>query len=128
MTSWFYRHGDSSEKGPISPSELLELVRNGLIREETFVRKGDSPWVASVDVNGLWEAAERPSAVFDCPHCGKPIAKPPVLCSHCNQTIKQATGRLVHYNTVAPRRVKGTSQSSASSNASPFGGRPGLYD
>ena len=42
MSNWYYRLGDAAEQGPMGPSELLELIRQGVIRENTYVRKGDS--------------------------------------------------------------------------------------
>ncbi len=130
MSLWFYRFEDATEKGPISPTELLELIRKGVIQESTLVRKGDSPWVASVEISGLWEAAGRPTAVFDCPHCRKPIPKPPIRCSHCKQVVQQATGRLVHHKSVAPKRDNRPSPTNDahSNETTRFGSRPGLYD
>ena len=128
MSSWFYRIGDSPEQGPMAPSELLELIRKGVILEDTLVRKGDSPWVYSVEVNGLWEAAGRPSATFDCPHCGKAIPKPPVQCSHCHQTVQNATGRLIYHESVVPAPSNSKVSNRSNSNAPRFGSRPGLYD
>jgi hypothetical protein len=131
VTVWFYRSADDATvKGPVSPSELLELIRKGIVRENTQVRKGESPWVSSIDVGGLWEAAARPSVVFDCPHCSKRISKPPVRCPHCKQFVQKATGHLVHHKTVAPDR-KNRSESSSDSHGKEtdrFGSQPGLYD
>ncbi len=130
MSLWFYRSQDSTVKGPVSPSELLELIRKGVIQENTQVRKGDSPWVASTDISGLWEAAGRPSAAFDCPHCNKPISKPPIRCPHCNQFVQKATGRLQHHNSVTPNRDNRPSSTNDahSDGNNRFGSRPGLYD
>jgi len=127
MSDWFYRLGKAEERGPIKPSELLELVRKGVICENTLLRKGDSPWVPSTAINGLWEAAGRPTAEFECPKCGKPISKPPVECSHCHQMIQKATGRLVQQKTVVPPPKAGSKNESGAGSIR-FNSRPGLYD
>ncbi len=127
MSDWFYRLSNAEENGPIKPSELLELIRKGVICEKTQLRKGDSPWVASTSINGLWEAAGRPSAEFECPNCGKSIPKPPVECTNCHQLIRKATGRLVHHKNVVPP-PKNASGKEAESNTTRFNARPGLYD
>ena len=124
MSQWFYRLKETEERGPISPSELLELIRTGVICDQTMVRKGDSPWVVSTSINGLWEAAGRPTAQFDCPNCGKSIPKPPVRCSHCQKMIHKAAGHLVHHKGVLPP----PSKQENNSNSTRFGSRPGLYD
>jgi GYF domain 2 len=94
MTTWYYRSG-GKEIGPIGPGELLELVRKGVVSPETELRKEDNRWLLASDVNGLWEAAGRPSVGFKCPYCSKPITKPPCLCKSCNRQIEKATGHLV---------------------------------
>jgi hypothetical protein len=98
MTQWFYRI-NSEEKpddhGPVSAQQLLQLIREGVILEDTLIRKDDSNWVLSTDVNGLWAAAGRPTAAFHCPYCNRPIPKPPVLCSACHQHVTHAVGHLV---------------------------------
>ena len=114
MTQWFYRlnaSGNASVKasvktsvktsvksddqGPFSAQELLQLIRDGVINEDTCIRKDDSNWVLSTEVNGLWAAAGRPIAAFDCPYCNKPIPKPPVQCGGCHQQVLHAVGHLV---------------------------------
>lgn len=55
-TKWFYKVGGRTE-GPISGATMLARVREGLIKEGTWVRKDDSPWFPAEEVNGLFEAA-----------------------------------------------------------------------
>jgi hypothetical protein len=130
VTVWFYRSKDAVVNGPVSPSELLELIRKGIVQESTAVRKGDSSWVASIEVGGLWEAAARPSVVFDCPHCNKPISKPPLRCPHCKQFVQKASGHLVQHKSAAVNRKSrsDTSSDAHASEAKRFGSQPGLYD
>ncbi|MCY2974430.1 MAG: DUF4339 domain-containing protein [Planctomycetota bacterium] len=97
MTQWFYRIDasvKSDDRGPISAKELLQLIRDGVIHEDTLIRKDDSNWVLSTEVNGLWAAAGRPIAAFECPYCNRPIPKPPVLCTSCHQQVTHAVGHL----------------------------------
>ncbi len=94
MTTWYYRNG-GKENGPVSPSELLELIRKGTVVPETELRKDDNRWLIASDVNGLWEAASRPSVGFKCPYCSKAIEKPPCVCKSCSRQINKATGHLV---------------------------------
>ena len=102
MTQWFYRTNTSvktsvksDDHGPVSAQELLQLIRDGVINEDTLIRKDDSNWVLSTEVNGLWAAAGRPIAAFECPYCNKPIPKPPVQCGGCHQQVLHAVGHLV---------------------------------
>jgi len=109
MTDWFYRVSDSGkaeENGPVTAQVLLQLIRDGGINEETLIRKDNSNWVRSVEVNGLWDAAGRPSAAFVCPHCGRPIAKPPVTCGACHQRVQHAVGHLVQTKKIVARPTK----------------------
>ncbi len=46
-------------RGPMSPQELLELVRDGQVTPTTPVRKNDSKWFRADTVGGLFEAAFR---------------------------------------------------------------------
>lgn len=95
MAEWFYRTPFGEEKGPLGGTELLELIRRGEVRGNTEVRKDKSPWVLACQINGLWQAVGRPSVEFTCPHCGRPIAKPPTRCEECRKDVAKATGHLV---------------------------------
>ncbi len=57
-TKWFHKIGGRTE-GPISGADLLARVREGIIKEGSWVRKDDSPWFPAEEVNGLFEAAFR---------------------------------------------------------------------
>ncbi len=102
MTQWYFRNNNKKELGPVSPSELLELIRQGTVRPETELRKGDHRWLPASQIAGLFEAAARPSVVFNCPHCSKPIDKPPCKCRHCHRQIAKATGRLIQNHVDVP--------------------------
>jgi uncharacterized protein (AIM24 family) len=57
-TEWYFRVG-STEIGPVSGAELVQLAADGKIGPETGVRKGDGPWVAASRVGSLFERAEK---------------------------------------------------------------------
>jgi hypothetical protein len=57
-TKWFYKLGGRT-LGPISGSDLLAKVREGAIKEGSWVRKDDSAWFPAEDVSGLFEEAFR---------------------------------------------------------------------
>lgn len=95
VAEWYYRNSSGEEKGPIGGSQLLELIRCGLVKGNTEIRKDQSPWVYAYEVNGLWQAVGRPSVEFQCPHCGHPIAKPPTRCGECRKEVSKSVGHLV---------------------------------
>lgn len=126
MPNWFYRFTHHSEFGPIGSSELLDLIRRGEIDGETDVRKDDSQWVKANTINGLWQAAGRPTVVFHCPHCEAPIDKPPTWCRKCRKDVVKAVGQLIkhskphdRHNTWEPTKSK-TSTSSSKPKAPPL--------
>ncbi|MCU0875235.1 MAG: DUF4339 domain-containing protein [Pirellulaceae bacterium] len=57
-TKWFYKLGGRT-LGPISGADLLAKVREGAIKEGSWVRKDDSAWFPAEDVSGLFEEAFR---------------------------------------------------------------------
>lgn len=59
--AWFVKLADT-EQGPLSPSQLRELVRKKVVKPETHVRKGENRWVRAGKVHGLFESAFLPSA------------------------------------------------------------------
>jgi hypothetical protein len=59
MPSKWYCDVRGKKIGPISPSELLELIRSGDVTATTMVRKNDSRWFRADSVGGLFEAAFR---------------------------------------------------------------------
>ena len=58
---WFVKLA-GTEQGPISPSQLRELVRKKVVKPDTFVRKGPNRWVRASRVHGLFEAAQKAPA------------------------------------------------------------------
>ncbi len=59
MPSKWYCDVRGKKVGPISPSELLEMIRSGDVTATTMVRKNDSRWFRADSVGGLFEAAFR---------------------------------------------------------------------
>ncbi len=59
MPSKWYCDVRGKKIGPMSPSELLELIRSGDVTATTMVRKNDSRWFRADSVGGLFEAAFR---------------------------------------------------------------------
>jgi hypothetical protein len=94
MPDWYYRDKEDRIIGPLRPNELLAMIRGGDLSEDTLVRKDDSPWVRSVEINGLWSAAARPDAEFFCPVCNAEINKPPCRCPRCMKYVEKGVGRL----------------------------------
>ena len=94
MSTWFYRDAEDRQIGPVAPSAMLDLIRGGQIGEDTLVRKGDSPWKRSIEINGLWAAAGRPTAEFHCPVCNTSLPKPPCRCPNCQKYIDHAVGKI----------------------------------
>ncbi len=99
MSDWFVQ-GSDGDLGPFRPSELLQLVRNGKVKPETPVRKGDSAWFEASSVGGLFEAAMRPTIEYFCPGCGVPVVEPPCTCDQCGREIYRAKMRITE-NTIA---------------------------
>lgn len=96
--TWFYKSPTGSEMGPVNPQELLELIRNGSVLRDTWIKKDNSQWVKAEDVNGLLQKAAQPSTAYFCIHCGKPVAKPPTRCERCDLHVDKATQKLVHHD------------------------------
>lgn len=59
MASEWYCDVRGNKVGPLSPQQLLELVRIGDVTVTTRVRKNDSSWFRADEVSGLFEAAFR---------------------------------------------------------------------
>jgi len=56
---WYY-HADRKTLGPVSVSQLKELVRRGTVEPDTPVRQGEAgDWWAAANVEGLFPAVER---------------------------------------------------------------------
>ncbi len=71
MTDWYVQHPDPELEeqfiGPLRPSELLKMVREGEVGPEHLLRKDDSAWFEAREVGGLFEAAMRPTICLFCP-------------------------------------------------------------
>lgn len=101
MTQWFIQQNDEHpDRGPMSPSELLELVRSGEVTRETMVRRDDGGWFAAADVGGLFEAAMRPTIRYFCPHCEAEVSEPSVVCHQCGFKIRQAVTQIIENSIV----------------------------
>lgn len=67
MADWYYRT-TSGEEGPLRPSDLMNLARQGVINPETPLRRSDGEkWVAAKKLKGLFppqiEASPSPPGV-----------------------------------------------------------------
>ena len=49
-----------SEVGPMTESQLIDMVRQQKITPEDLVKRNDSSWVAAFEVKGLFAAAAKP--------------------------------------------------------------------
>jgi hypothetical protein len=98
MPQWFYRINGHAEFGPIGASDLLELIRQGQVDGQTEIRKDDSAWVLACEINGLWQAAGRPTVEFKCPYCESAIEKPPTWCKSCRKDVAKSVGQLVRHS------------------------------
>jgi hypothetical protein len=94
MPDWYYRDDQDRTVGPLRPGELLSMIRSGELSEDTLIRKDDSQWVRSIEINGLWAAAAAPETEFYCPVCGIEISKPPVRCPKCAKFVDKAVGKI----------------------------------
>lgn len=90
MSEWFIQHDEETEIGPLQPSELLDLVRDGTVTKETLCRKDGSAWFHAGDVGGLFKAAHTHVVGYRCPYCEKSVTEPPTLCKHCDKYVDQA--------------------------------------
>lgn len=106
MPEWYYRDTDDQVIGPLKPDEMLAMIRDGELTEKSLVRKDDSPWVPSVEVNGLWAAAARPETEFYCPVCNTLISKPPSRCPQCLKYIEKGIGRIKKLHVSAKQLAK----------------------
>lgn len=113
MADWYVQRPDS-ELGPLRPAELLDLVRNGTVIEETQVRKDDSSWFAAREVGGLFEAARRPTIEHYCPQCNARVAAPPTSCPKCDAALVNTKKRIIEHSV-------GRNSSSSSSSFKPSG-------
>jgi hypothetical protein len=102
VAEWFIKNTDAEDAGdigPLRPNELLDLVRAGVVRPETPIRKNDSAWFKAKEVGGLFEAAMRPTINYYCPKCDSPVPEPPSTCPKCLVDIERAR-RVIIENTI----------------------------
>lgn len=90
MSEWFIQHDEETEIGPLLPSELLDLIRKGVVIEDTLCRKNDSPWFRAAEVGGLFRAAAG-TVGYVCPNCNRSVSEPPTYCKGCERYIDEAT-------------------------------------
>ncbi|MGI9472808.1 MAG: GYF domain-containing protein [Rubripirellula sp.] len=115
MTKWFVqRRSNQDDLGPLRPSELLDMVRNGDVTSDSMLRKDDSTWFAASDVGGLFEAAMRPTIRYFCPQCKAEVTEPPVTCPKCDTNVLRALTQIKENSIAAPAN-DGSSDASGNS-------------
>ncbi len=106
MTSWYVQtpNPDFEEDfiGPLRPSELLKLVRDGQVGPDHLVRKDDSAWFEAREVGGLFEAAMRPTIDLFCPRCSAQVAEVPTVCPKCGVEIIKAREEITENTILKP--------------------------
>lgn len=50
---WYYKNNNNTEIGPISAVDLKNLAKEGIIIDETLVKKGNGSWVRGKMLKGL---------------------------------------------------------------------------
>jgi hypothetical protein len=102
MSEWFVRQAETAI-GPLSPTELLVLVRGGSVRHDTLIRRNDSKiWTTAGSVGGLFEAAMRPTILNYCPECDALLETTPCECPNCHHHVEEPRTRIIE-NTIADR-------------------------
>ena len=104
MAQWFVQK-DVEVIGPLTPIELLTMVRRGMVTKETKLRKDDSPWFAAADVGGLFEAAVKPTVILHCPGCQTIVSEPPCVCSECGLEIQFARREVIQNRILTPTEI-----------------------
>ena len=89
MANWFYQI-EGREHGPFASADLLQLIRDRTIDQETLVRKDSSAWFPAGQVGGLFEAAAKPTIEYECPTCSSRVSKPPTYCRRCRRVLDYA--------------------------------------
>ncbi len=107
MAEWFVQRA-SDVLGPLGPTELLALVRSGVVKQNTKIRKQDSEWLTAREVGGLFEAAMRPTIESRCPECNMLLDSVPCLCPQCGRRVQTARTRIIE-NTICENTVPGES-------------------
>jgi len=94
MTKWFVQSGEE-ERGPYTPSQVLDMVRKGQILQTTKLRKDNSAWFVAAEIGGLFEAAVKPTIRFRCPVCGAEVKQPPCSCPQCGRDLDMARREVI---------------------------------
>ena len=87
MADWYYQTEKGAEAGPISNSDLKNLVSGGVVMPDTMLRKDDAKWVKASAVGGLFEAVQEAEVRNVCPYCNSTVFKIPGKCPSCNREI-----------------------------------------
>lgn len=106
MTNWYVQQPNPEFEeefiGPLRPSELLKMVRNGEVGPEHLLRKDDSAWFEAREVGGLFEAAMRPTIRYFCPECNTPLQEIPVTCPKCGTEVVKAREEITENTIISP--------------------------
>ena len=118
MTQWYVQQPNPEFEeefiGPLRPSELLKMVRDGLVGPEHLLRKDDSAWFEAREVGGLFEAAMRPTIRYFCPHCNTRIPEVPANCPGCGLEVHKAREEFTENTIINPSDQAITSQAGRS--------------
>ena len=87
MADWYYQTEKGAEAGPVSNTELRNLVSSGAITPDSMLRKDDAKWVKASAVGGLFEAVKEAEVRNVCPYCNATVFKVPGKCPSCNREI-----------------------------------------
>ena len=90
---WYYQQ-ENQQRGPVSDSDLDELLRSGTIRPETMVwREGMPNWTSYAQAKG---GAANPAGTIVCSECGRPFPPGDVIqygdrhiCAACKPAFMQ---------------------------------------
>lgn len=99
MTLWYYRNLGDYDHGPMSGKALLDCIHRGEVLETTLIRKDDSNWVPANQINGLWNAALKPTKRYRCEACHSIIEKPPTRCPGCDENVLHASVEVIEHVT-----------------------------
>ena len=100
MATWYVRT-EEAELGPLKPSQLLTMIREGELVGGTPIRKDDSAWFPAREVGGLFDAARRPTIEHYCPACDARCPEPPCQCPTCMQYLERTRKNIIHHDVQA---------------------------
>jgi len=104
MAQWFVQK-DVDVLGPMTPIELLTMVRRGTVTQETKLRKDDSPWFPAAEVGGLFEAAIKPTIILHCPGCQAIVTEPPCICVECGRELQVVRREVIQNRIQSPTDI-----------------------